>query len=82
LDTDFQKYLQLAAVTVVVAFTYVVAASLAVATHQVNLRNAGDVLLLSLFSALVLVPGSYFFLDAVTKIKRIGKAIRNLESTV
>lgn len=79
LDTDLQKYLQLASVSIIIAFTFLIGIAIALLTHQINWENPIDIGVLSTLSIFVLGLSSFFFIKSMNKIKRITKAIRNME---
>ncbi len=79
LDTDLQKYLQLASVSVIISFTYLIGIAVASLTHQINWRSLADVGILIILTIFVLGLSSFFFIKSILKIKRITKAIRDLD---
>ncbi len=82
LDTDMQKYLQVASVSIIIGFTYLIGVAIAFLTHQINLESFIDMGILGMLSASVLGLAGFFFIDAIVRIKRITKAIQNMEKLI
>lgn len=80
LDTDLQKYLQQASVSIIIVFTYLIGIAVAALTHQINWSSFVDMGILSILSVLILGLSSFFFIKAIIKIKRITKAIRDMDT--
>ncbi len=79
LDTDLQKYLQVASVSSIIAFTYLIGIAVASLTHQINWQSLIDIKILSIISIFIFGLSSFFLIRSIIFIKRITKAIRNLE---
>ncbi len=82
LDTDMQKYLQVASVSVIVGFTYFIGIIIAILTHQINWRSFIDMGILGILSTLIFSLVISFLISSIKKIGKITKAIRKIEKNI
>ena len=79
LDIDFQKYLQIVSISVIVGFTYLIGVVIAFLTHQIRRDNFIDISILGLISVLILGFVGFFVVNSMKKIRKIRKALIVLE---
>lgn len=79
LEIDFQKNLQIASGSIVVAFTYFIGLSIAMVSRQVHYKSFIDMGILSATALFVLGLSFFFFIRSVRIIKRTRRAFINME---
>jgi hypothetical protein len=82
LDAELQKYFQISSTSIIISFTYTIGIIIALLSNQINLKNLSNLLMLIIISAIVLGLASMFFINSSIKIKKIIKAIKNLENFI
>jgi hypothetical protein len=82
LDAELQKYFQISSTSIIIGFTYLIGIIIALFSNQINLTILSNLLVLITVSTIVLGLVSIFFINSIIKIKRIMKAIKNLENFI
>ena len=78
LDLQFQKYLVVASTSVIIGFTYLIGAMIAVLTKQIILDNYEMMLALFFISTVVIGVCSVFLLNSIFHLRNIPDIIKEL----
>ena len=78
LETELQTNLQIASVSIVIVFTYLIGASIAILSRQINWDSPFDRFFFFSISSFIVGISSSFFIQAVNKIRRIIRASYNM----
>lgn len=81
LDLQFQKYLIVASTAVVIAFTYIIGAVIAILAEQIRLDDFVNLLATFIVSFAVLGTCAVVFFNAAFHLRNIPRIIRNIGTT-
>jgi len=82
LDSDLQINLQISSISVIIIFTYFIGIIIAFLSHQIQLNSFIDMGLAIIISTVILSISAFFLIPSINKIRKIRKALRNMEKTV
>lgn len=78
LDLQFQKYLIIASTSVIIAFTYLIGAGIALLTKQIQLDDFTSMGALFVISSAVLGVCSTIFFNAIFHLRKIPEVLKNI----